>query len=413
MANYAKDAEALADRVRKHLRDTGREAEFNIVRQEGGTTSKRGHSRWVVTRVGASKIPVVSWSAHSGHGLWQVRAESDLRKAGLLPSKGKKSTNEEETMPTPTAEEKRRSDVLRPRIASLVERYETRAEFARAAMTVREKINVEPFGGFGATSPEHRIIDIQLSKFLDGSALMTNNLDKWEALLAAGLGQNGNGPHGNGHVDPLLADPEPGPGPEPDPEPEPEPARVEADAETQELLHEAETMLKRAEEERDEALASASKAQDELVAERADHQRTRDTLTQAEEEVARLREGVPDADRLAQLESDVRDREASIRAIQEEREQERLGWEQERASLHERVAQAERRPRLVEDDFRALPLAPLQPMIAFGGITEDARRRYLDVLVRLIDRTDPHKVEESWLERLDVLAEVEFPQAEQ
>lgn len=315
MANYTKDAEALADRVKKYCKSIGREV---IV----GVSHQSGHSRWTVVEKGRAKFPLVSWSAHSGHGLWQVKAEADLLKAGLLPPKNKKK--KEDDMPVATAVERERSDALRPRLKALLETFPQPAAFCHAVVEAVKATNVEPFGGFDATSPQNRIIEVQMTKFVtEGKYITTKNLNKWDVLLPYMEARAGTQAPPIEEERPrrsTVADPPPvaaAPPPPPEPlefEPPAEPSEVEPRESDDELLAAAEQMLKAAEEDRDaaaarervacEALESATEA---LAVEQRERRRVEAELEKAqaasETQALAVREEGP-SDRERELERD-------------------------------------------------------------------------------------------------------------
>jgi DNA repair exonuclease SbcCD ATPase subunit len=162
---------ALAERVEEYGRSTGRVLTV-------GMAAGKNAPRFTVTERGRGRVPLATWSP-TWDG-WLDKAEQDCLTAGLLP-------RQEDEMPAPTAEELERSNAMRPRIAALVEKAGGMKPLARRAAELVSEKNLEPFGGPTATTPAADVAALQLGKYLNPdtpSAMLTRNLDKWDAVLA-------------------------------------------------------------------------------------------------------------------------------------------------------------------------------------------------------------------------------------
>jgi uncharacterized small protein (DUF1192 family) len=244
MANYAKDAADLADKVKRYCAEIGRQVNVVLMSSRGA-----GNHRWVVTEKGRSKIPLVTFSAHSSHAAWRPQAESDLRRVGLLPP-AKQQKKETATVPRLTTEEETRAGALRVRIENYLLAHSRAELYEKGFDLIQNSTDVMPYTGSGTSSPED-LCQTALKRFLDdGKGWKQINLDRW-AMVMDELDKTTSSTNGSG----SLAAPADGlPGATEDDLTEDLPEiKVELDDDTTEMLVAAEEMLKAAENERDDA----------------------------------------------------------------------------------------------------------------------------------------------------------------
>lgn len=130
-------------------------------------------------------------------------------------------------MPQATREEIDRSDVLRERVLRIMREPNgpTRRQLADEALQVVRILGLEMWGGGTSSSAPIELADMSLKTLLDGRAMLSRNLDRWEAVLA----ERDRLAAPPAHVPDAPASARPVPQPEPPhvPEPEPEPDEPE------------------------------------------------------------------------------------------------------------------------------------------------------------------------------------------